>query len=93
MARANARARAKAKSILRVPFFHNIIQNLPPLSKPVIQRFRCTGTWFLYREMYDVLTDTSPIPETSLQPFQPLQWNISQPVDRDIQVAKEKLDK
>ena len=44
-------------------------------------------------DMYDVLTDTSPIPAHSLHSFQPLTWNISLSVARDIQVAKEKLDK
>ena len=43
--------------------------------------------------MCDVLTETSPVPESSLTPFQPLHWNISPSVARDIELAKEKMDR
>jgi hypothetical protein len=51
------------------------------------------GVLFSCRQICDVLTETSPVPESSLQPFQPLEWNISPPVARDIQVARDKLEK
>jgi len=45
------------------------------------------------RELCDPLDEVSPIPEHSLCPSQLLDWNISLRVARDIELAKERLDK
>ena len=46
-----------------------------------------------HRDNDDLLTETSPVPQHSLKSFQPLDWNVSLSVARDIQLAKEKFDK
>lgn len=47
----------------------------------------------IIREIHDVLAESSPVPSSVLRPFQLLEWNISPQVAKDIEIAKEKIDK
>ncbi len=47
----------------------------------------------LYREMCDVLDESSLVPRYLLHSFQPLDWSITPRVAMDIDLAKERIDK
>ena len=40
-----------------------------------------------YSENFDILAEPSPVPESVLNSFQPLEWNISSEVANDIKLA------
>ena len=46
-----------------------------------------------YREVYDILSETSPVPASALRSFEPLHWSISPRVATDIQIAVTNIDR
>ena len=42
---------------------------------------------------YDILGEPSPVPIAALCPAEKLQWNISPETAKDIQIAKNNLDR